>query len=107
AAAAAAAVTVATIACTASGACGDAADKVKDKIKDVCEPKSPGPGDWKCIQQGVTDTGGGQRCQYSCTNGTELRPIFRPIQPQTPAGRNTRICPGSDHIEKLLKEGSL
>lgn len=50
AAAAAAATTVAAIACIASGTCGKVADKIADKIDDICTPRTPTPPD-DCAQK--------------------------------------------------------
>jgi RHS repeat-associated protein len=50
AAAAAAATTVAAIACIASGTCGKVADKIADKVDDMCRPRTPNPPD-DCAQQ--------------------------------------------------------
>jgi hypothetical protein len=65
--------------------------------------------DWDCISQGPVDTGGGMRCQYTCRNKStnELRPVFVPMQAQTPVGGATRVCPGADNIARRLNRGTL
>lgn len=85
----------------------DEIKKVSDRVKDICEPKSPGPEDWKCeAEKELADTGAGRMCQYTCNNGIELRPIFRPPQQQGPSSRSP-LCPSNEYIEKLLREGIL
>jgi RHS repeat-associated protein len=55
---------------------------------------------WTCSSDGYANMGSRLMCQYTCYNSTtnELRPVFRDIRPQTPAGANTRECPSADWV---------